>query len=200
MHLTLSSPPAPNRDPDRTLQLRPRRQSANATQEVALEDILEVLERGALGDASSTDVTEQLDRAAPRRRHLGWIVVLAVTGSVLILAAAVVPVVLQRASAVSPSARPIHAAAKLEVPPPASEPVATSRSVRVEDLPRAPQTGTVRLAGAGTGHRIFVDGVLVTSPATVECGPHVVRVGAQGRPQRVLVPCGGDVELSSRDR
>ena len=199
MHLTLSSPPAPNRVPDRTLQLRPRRQSANATQEVALEDILEVLERGALGDASGTDVTEQLDRASPRRRHLGWIVALAVTGSVLILAAAVVPVALQRASAVSRSARPIHAAAKLEVPP-AVEPPATSRSVRVEDLPLAPETGTVRLAGAGTAHRIFVDGVLVTSPASVACGAHVVRVGSQGRAQRVLVPCGGDLELSSRDR
>ena len=54
------------------------------------------------------------------------------------------------------------------------------------------------VAPAHGGHRVWVDKHIVgESPGTfaVGCGWHSVQIGSQGDVQRVLIPCGGDVEM-----
>jgi serine/threonine-protein kinase len=52
---------------------------------------------------------------------------------------------------------------------------------------------------AASGHRIFVDGKVVsegTDPVRVSCGAHSVRIGSAGRLQTVDVPCGSALALT----
>ena len=58
--------------------------------------------------------------------------------------------------------------------------------------------GTVTVAPARSGHRVFVDGRVVgESPGTftVRCGWRAVRVGSQGQTLNLEVPCGGDLSI-----
>ncbi|HSO32250.1 MAG TPA: hypothetical protein VLT33_07040, partial [Labilithrix sp.] len=67
------------------------------------------------------------------------------------------------------------------------------------DVVRGPQKGAIGVPGHAGEHRVFVDGrVAGTSPGTlvVDCGPHVIKIGHDGREQSVDVPCGGRVDLS----
>jgi hypothetical protein len=62
-----------------------------------------------------------------------------------------------------------------------------------------PDQGQLVFPPSAAGHRIFVDGRVVgdgAQPATVRCGPHDVKIGSAGTPQRVDVPCGGSVTLT----
>jgi hypothetical protein len=64
--------------------------------------------------------------------------------------------------------------------------------------PRSGTVGTLRTPESASGHRVFVDGwVRCDSGAQIElpCGPHDVQVGSAGRRQRVVVPCGGEVDV-----
>ncbi len=66
-------------------------------------------------------------------------------------------------------------------------------TVDVSSLPRAP-VGTLSLAANAAGHRLFVDGTLVShGSAVVSCGKHLVKIGSKGRMETVDVPCGADV-------
>jgi serine/threonine protein kinase len=66
--------------------------------------------------------------------------------------------------------------------------------------PPVPSTlGEIRTARDRWSHRIFVDGRVLGEtgqPLRVACGLHDVRVGSQGKLQRVDVPCGGYVAVS----
>lgn len=69
---------------------------------------------------------------------------------------------------------------------------------RPRDLVKGPQKGAIGLPAGAAGHRVFVDGrVAPTSLNTVvvDCGPHTVKIGHDGRDQEVDVPCGGRVGL-----
>lgn len=58
--------------------------------------------------------------------------------------------------------------------------------------------GLVKTTGAISGRRIFVDDrVLGQTPesVTVKCGPHTVRLGSSGKPQKIDVPCRGEVTI-----
>jgi Meckel syndrome type 1 protein len=62
-----------------------------------------------------------------------------------------------------------------------------------------PDQGQLVFPASAAGHRIFVDGRVVgdgAQPAVVRCGPHDVKVGSAGTPQRVDVPCGGSLTLT----
>ena len=63
-----------------------------------------------------------------------------------------------------------------------------------------PSKGTMTLPATAEGHRVYVDGRLISSPPSrlvvASCGRHVVRVGARGRDQAIIVPCQGNVLLT----
>ena len=58
--------------------------------------------------------------------------------------------------------------------------------------------GTLNLPAAAAGHRVFVDGHVVSDGAgsvEIACGHHNVRIGSHGRTQSIDVPCGGALDL-----
>jgi serine/threonine protein kinase len=66
-----------------------------------------------------------------------------------------------------------------------------------------PTTGELRAPPSTPSHRIFVDGRFVGESGgafVVACGQHRVRVGGGGRPQGVVVPCGGSLTLGGAAR
>jgi serine/threonine protein kinase len=96
--------------------------------------------------------------------------------------------------------------------PPVSPPsVASAASAPRSAVPEAPpasavyetpaqsaSTGTVTIAPAHGGHRVWIDKRLVgESPGTfpVTCGAHSVQIGSLGTPMHVQVPCGRDVQM-----
>jgi hypothetical protein len=99
------------------------------------------------------------------------------------------------------SAQPVAA------PPPKPAPTSASVTASAEPEPSPSvsagppsSVGTVRAADSG-GHRVWIDGKLVgNTPQAYEvvCGHHVVRVGSNGQPQMIEVPCGGEVQVELR--
>ena len=70
---------------------------------------------------------------------------------------------------------------------------------RVRDEVRGPQKGAISVPAHAAGHRVFVDGrVAGTSPGTlvVDCGPHTIKIGHDGREQSLDVPCDGRTDVS----
>jgi serine/threonine-protein kinase len=62
-----------------------------------------------------------------------------------------------------------------------------------------PTHGTLVTPDLADSHRVYVDDRVVGTSGSalqVRCGPHVVRIGSKGRPQKVSVPCGGRVAIS----
>ncbi len=94
-----------------------------------------------------------------------------------------------------------------ETPPPAAPQPATEDAPDAASVASADDTRPPIPAGEGeldpppaaSGHRIFVDGRVVsegTDPFRVSCGTHSVRIGSAGRLQSVDVPCGGALALT----
>lgn len=82
-------------------------------------------------------------------------------------------------------------------PPPPPVPAAVPSALPAEKPPRAGM-GLVTTPPSAAGHRVFVDGRLACAGATrceVRCGRRVVRVGSEGRAQKVDVPCGGAIAI-----
>lgn len=93
------------------------------------------------------------------------------------------------ASAVASASAPASAAAI---------PVASYVAVEASLPPVDAARGTLVLPAAADGHRVYVDGRMTgvpPPPLAVPCGQHVIRIGSQGRDQRVDVPCGGHVSI-----
>ena len=62
-----------------------------------------------------------------------------------------------------------------------------------------PTDGVLRTPQSARGHRVFVDGRLRTmggEAIRLRCGPHEVQIGSAGRKQRVVVPCGGEIDVA----
>ncbi len=98
-------------------------------------------------------------------------------------------------------ARP-HAAATVADarPPEEAQSVAPAPTeARAQDDPPSPvSSGALVVPAMGISHRVFVDGRVIGATGethTVRCGPHLVRVGSQGRLQHVTVPCGGETAV-----
>ena len=77
-----------------------------------------------------------------------------------------------------------------------SRPVASSLDGPPAPAAPAPSASSGELVtpALADSHRVFVDGrVLGVSGdrIRVPCGPHVVQIGSRGRPQSLVVPCGG---------
>ena len=65
--------------------------------------------------------------------------------------------------------------------------------------PMAVVDGWMTEPASADGHRVFLDGKVVgpwRATLLVECGPHVVKLGHDGRDQPIDVPCGGRASAS----
>ena len=99
----------------------------------------------------------------------------------------------------APSASPA-----LPVAPPALPSAAPAPAASASSAPPAPvpaDRGELHFPPFAAGHRIFVDGHVVgdgADPAVVRCGLHDVQIGSAGSKQRVDVPCGGTLTVTSR--
>jgi hypothetical protein len=63
--------------------------------------------------------------------------------------------------------------------------------------------GVIKTAGAAPHRRIFVDEKVVgqtPESATIKCGPHTIRLGSQGKPQQIDVPCGSEITVADKDK
>jgi hypothetical protein len=112
---------------------------------------------------------------------------------VLALGSAGAKPVVQMGAHSAPATLQVKPAAPPQVKVAGAEAHSAVPTVDVSSLPRAP-IGTVSLATAASGHRLFIDGSLVkTGSAIVSCGKHLVKVGSKGRTESVDVPCGSEV-------
>jgi hypothetical protein len=104
--------------------------------------------------------------------------------------------VVQVGAHAAPQRAPVAVAAAAPARTPTSETRSSAvPTMDIASLPQAP-VGTVSLAPLAKGHRLYVDGSVVTSgSAIVGCGKHLVKVGSKGHTQEVTVPCGGDVVI-----
>jgi serine/threonine-protein kinase len=151
--------------------------------------------------------------APARRRSL--LPIAASAGAVIALAIVAV-VVLGRSSDSSPASaavaaapaasRPAEPAVPITPPAATSAPVPSVAPESTAPVPSGaapaqtpPDQGQLVFPPSAAGHRIFLDGRVVgdgAQPAVVPCGPHDVKIGSAGTPQRVDVPCGGSLTLT----
>jgi hypothetical protein len=97
----------------------------------------------------------------------------------------------------APPPRPAPTEAPVAVPVPSPAPIAPPASTR---SPSSTEGDIVTPAAVGS-HRIFVDGRYVgdsPGPIHVHCGEHTVKVGSNGSPHTVSVPCGGEISVSPK--
>jgi hypothetical protein len=215
-------------DADKTLErrsVRARPPRPDATQEIAIDDILEVAELASIdvevhfepdtserraphsvapfeidvprARADSTFVIPALEYRGPRRK-LGWVVGSVLGTAVVILGAGL----LRHAS--EPDELPVAAA--VQVPraelmptlpraPRATARLSTAGEVPVVALDSLPQAPVGTIVGAAH-RRLTVDGSLVRgSSAVVGCGKHAVKVGWAKKARWVDVPCGSEVTV-----
>jgi serine/threonine protein kinase len=106
------------------------------------------------------------------------------------------------ASAVPSAAPSASVVASASAAPSASVvPTASAAPVASNGVSDPEGTGTVKTAGAVPGRRIFVDEKTVgqtPESVTVKCGSHMVRLGSSGKPQKIDVPCGGEITVSDK--
>jgi hypothetical protein len=80
-------------------------------------------------------------------------------------------------------------------PPPPPPPPSVAPAAPVIDS----SSTLVTFPPYATGHRIFVDGVLlnvdVSAPVKLKCGRHVIRIGTAGRVRGVNLQCGSELTL-----
>jgi hypothetical protein len=189
-------PSAPGRAPLPSLNLAPSEPSAVCVVPVAPEG--PVLGQG--------DATFQIALDVPwsPQRRVGWVLATFLALAVGVLAAAVTTTNGDgRGVAVAAPQYPPQSPARRSAGGAKATPGADSRPTgagatanggvpefAVDALPRAP-VGTVI---GSPEHRLYVDGSIVHgTSAVVRCGVHNVRVGSMGRPQAIVVPCGGEV-------
>jgi sulfatase modifying factor 1 len=98
---------------------------------------------------------------------------------------------------------PVPAPASASAPAPASAPASASApapaSAPASAPPSPPPQGSLLVPAAASAHRVFLDGKNLgpyRSTFLVDCGPHVVKLGHDGRAQPIDVPCGGRASVS----
>ncbi len=104
------------------------------------------------------------------------------------------PVATSEAASAQPQAQPRAVA---EVDAAVAAPDASTPPAVLAPLVPGPNQGVVKTR-YNSGHRLFIDGVVVgQTPAQVlvTCGTHVVKVGSGGQDQSIDVPCGGTVAV-----
>jgi hypothetical protein len=76
----------------------------------------------------------------------------------------------------------------------ATEPTSSTRA----DAGPGATRGVILLPTQAADHRVFIDrraATVADGRVTAPCGRHELRIGSQGRPVSVDVPCGGEVSL-----
>jgi hypothetical protein len=100
---------------------------------------------------------------------------------------------------------------RAEAPAPPAPAPKPSEEASEKSAPEVETMGTVRLPARAAGHRIFVDGRRAktppeqqqkedesadgVAPLRLRCGSHLVQIGSGGTPERIEIPCGGEVQL-----
>lgn len=111
-----------------------------------------------------------------------------------------------RAPAPPPPPAKVEPASPAPPPPavvtaPAPAVVDSAPVVPVDALPKPivpANTTLVTLPPSAVGHRVYVDDVVLpdgASPAKMKCGKRTIRIGSQGKPREVDLPCGRDYVL-----
>ncbi len=105
-------------------------------------------------------------------------------------AASAPPVAVSTAAAASSAASP---AASLAAPP------ASAAAAPAPPTPAlAADMGELVLPASAAGHRIFVDGKVVSegkAPLQLHCGTHAVHIGSAGAEKEIAVPCGASIKF-----
>jgi len=159
-------------------------------------------------DDDFRDLDEDRVRAAPRQRvRLGW----AVAACAVSLATGVIATALFSqggrveaggsfalgavAAAVESARTRVVEQWESDARTAEKQPATTSKT-EAPPVRKVPTTGNVKTPRVAQGRRIFVDGTVQgVAPATVvvACGKHIIKVGSNGTPRTVDVPCGSDV-------
>jgi hypothetical protein len=167
----------------------------------------------AISDASIPGPSLQLsaERSGSGMRVLSWALVIAGVGGIgaALWGRGHVGGASEHVGAASASASaPASASASASAPAPASASAPASAPASASAVPAAsavpivplvpgPNEGVVKTRWS-TGHRLFVDGLVVgQTPAQVlvACGTHVIKVGSAGREQSLDVPCGATLTV-----
>jgi hypothetical protein len=181
------------------------------TVELAPEDVLEIFDpKRPRNPSSIAPVGYDTVVFLPRRR-LGNVVLGVVTAACLVIAAAAVRGFSRpQDSKASPAAAAAGATATGE-PSTTRDPSAPSRprddtgasaswsaptGAQAAQPKSDARVGTLRVDPQAEGHRVWVDGIVLTAEAAlVRCGEHQVRVGSAGRTRTIDVPCGGEITV-----
>jgi serine/threonine protein kinase len=142
-----------------------------------------------------------------RRRNFLMPVLAVVAFAILVIAAAAVVTLRSRKTQAAPTPTPTLTPAPTPTPTPTPTPIetvttatvtATATATAIAAVTTTSTRGTINLPAAAAGHRVFVDGHVVSDGAAsvdVACGHHTVRIGSHGKTQSIDVPCGGSLDL-----
>jgi hypothetical protein len=147
-------------------------------------------------------VTEGHEEAF-RYYQIGWRCCKAVTPGATSVVGSAPPPVLAAPRSPPPMRTPDRPRTIVEPPPPVEAPISPP-SPRFADEGfrdglRSREKGMIVVPASAAGHRIFVDERIVSSlvgPIALDCGAHTIRIGHDGRDQKVDVPCNGRVVLT----
>lgn len=98
----------------------------------------------------------------------------------------------EKAAAASPPSPDPPPPSTVIVPPPPTHVPPVSLDLRP---PVEPDMTYVTFPDSAQGHRIYVDGQLLSTgaePTKIKCGPHTIKIGAAGKAKSVDLPCGDD--------
>jgi hypothetical protein len=178
------------------------------TVELAPEDVLEIFDPERPHRPSSIAPVGYDTAIVLPRRRLGNIVLGVITASCLLIAAAALHGLSRpsddRARLAAATPQPTVAGTTSEAPGVTATAVTTTVAFSPSPAlvaPSAPPSndatvGTLRVDPQAAGHRVWVDGVVLTAGAAlVRCGEHQVKVGSSGRTRTIDVPCGGDITV-----
>jgi hypothetical protein len=98
----------------------------------------------------------------------------------------------EKSAAASPPSPEPPPPSTVIVPPPPSHVPPVSLDLRP---PVEPDMTYVTFLDSAQGHRVYVDGQLLSTgaePTKIKCGPHTIKIGAAGKAKNVDLPCGED--------
>ena len=185
-------PPPPRRSPDASLEF-----PHPVSPELFADSSGEMGEMGEM----VPDFDDELPppkRDTTRVRYVAFTGVMVVAGILLGLAIGSrshASVTDADSTAAKPSTTIARKPASLSTPTTATD---TTQTAAASPATATPTTGTIVSPKWAKGRRVYMDGGKDFGPAgsvDVACGTHVVQIGTTGKPRKVNVPCGGQVNV-----
>jgi serine/threonine protein kinase len=146
---------------------------------------------GASGTASSTPASSAAPAASASAPAGSGA---AATSAAAVIASATTPAIPSAPppAVSSPSPAASAAAPVVSAEAPSTAPAPSAPSIAATD-------GQIVTPPQAAGHRVFVDGKYAgdsPGPVVVRCGQHTVKIGSNGVPHTLDIPCGGEVSVS----